>query len=424
MKSKVVRFLLSLVIALGIWLYVVSVVSPESEAVIHKVPVLLEGESTLAERDLIIVSGKNFNVDLKLFGNRVDLNKLTASNITVVADLSQITEPGEHNIRYDISYPSVVEYGNIEAIEKTPQYITLTVVERDWKEVPVKVEYGNTRVPEGYVVNRQNPQYDHATITVTGPKETLEHVNYAKIEVDLTGKTTTIVGSFQHILCDAKGNPLKENDTILYVDKLSTNISAIRATIEIYKIKEIPIEVEVIPGGGLTQDDVTLQQSLQTIVVTGSDIVLEKLDKIVVGQIRLAELMESGSITFDIVMPSGVSNVTGVTDMKVDVTLLRELAVKTLTISATQIRLENRPSDRHVKLVTQAITIKVRGTAEALANLDPADILVMVDCSDVAEMANMTVPMNVTIQIAGETGCGAVGTYQVIIEITQIGAGG
>ena len=59
MKSKVLRILLSLVIALGIWVYVVSVVSPEYEATIHSIPVELVGAEDLADRDLIIVSNKN-----------------------------------------------------------------------------------------------------------------------------------------------------------------------------------------------------------------------------------------------------------------------------------------------------------------------------------------------------------------------------
>ncbi len=420
MKSKVVRFLLSLVIALGIWLYVVTVVSPESEATIHQIPVLLEGENLLAERDLIIVSNKNFTVDLKLIGNRVDLSKLTSSNITLSADLSQITEPGEHNIRYSVAYPGSVDGNNIETLEKNPQYITLSVVERDWKEVPVKVDYGNSRVPEGYLVDRQNPKLDHATIIVTGPKTTLAHLNHAKIQVSLTGKVSTIVDNFHPVLCDKNGEPLEEDLQIPYVDKLTMNISTVTATIEIYKIKEIPLVMEIIPGGGLTQNDVTFQQSLQTLTVTGSDEALEKLDQIVVGQIRLAEWEESGSASYDIIMPSGVRNVTGVTQMTVEVTLLQKLSTKTFTIDAKQIQFVNKPDNRHIKLVNQFISVTVRGTEEALAKLNAEDISVILDCSDVANMANMTVPMNLIVEIAEDANCGAVGVYQVIVEVTEV----
>ena len=56
MKSKVIRILLSLALALGIWLYVVTVIKPESEVTIQGIPIMLEGENTLAERDLVIVA--------------------------------------------------------------------------------------------------------------------------------------------------------------------------------------------------------------------------------------------------------------------------------------------------------------------------------------------------------------------------------
>ena len=52
MKNKILRFLLAVVISLGIWMYVVMVVSPESETVIRGIPVMLDGENTLAARDL------------------------------------------------------------------------------------------------------------------------------------------------------------------------------------------------------------------------------------------------------------------------------------------------------------------------------------------------------------------------------------
>lgn len=417
MKSKVLRFLLSLVIALGIWLYVVSVVSPESETTINQVPVLLEGEKTLAERDLIIVSNKNFSVDLKLFGNRVDLNKLSASNITLQADLSQITEPGEHNIRYSISYPAVVDPGNVDVLEKNPQHITITVAETDWKEVPVKVEYGTSRVPDGYVVDRQNPQFDHDTVIVTGPKETLEYVQYAKINVDLTGQVSTIDDSFKVILCDARGNDVTKNEGLKYVDKLSTNINAIRAKIHIYKIKEVPLVVEVIPGGGLREEDVVLTYSQQSIVVSGSDRDLEKLDQIVVGTVKLADVMENTQLVFEIELPTKIDNITGVEEVTVSIELP---ALETRTYAVTQIRTENVPGNRGVKLVNQVLNVQIRGTKEALDALSAADIQAIVNCEEVAGMVNTTMRLAVTIVIADETTAGAVGEYYVVVEVTEV----
>jgi hypothetical protein len=85
---------------------------------------------------------------------------------------------------------------------------------------------------------------------------------------------------------------------------------------------------------------------------------------------------------------------------------------------------ENVPGNRHVKLVTQVLTVQIRGTKEALDALKPEDIIVVVDCSDVTDMVNMTTPLNATIQVTGDSSAGAVGEYQVIVEVTEVNAGG
>jgi hypothetical protein len=415
MENKGLRFLLSLVIALGIWLFVVSVVSPESEVEIRDIPVILDGEGALADRNLIVVSDKNFTVDLKLFGSRVDLNKLSASNITIVADLSQITEPGEHNVRYDILYPSSVQSGNVDAKERNPQYLKLMVAERGWKEVPVKIKYTGS-VPDNYVVDRQNPKFDNAFITVSGPIEALEKVDHASISVDLEGKTETIVANFRPVLCAADGTPLTE------LGKLTMDVTEVRATIKIFKIKQVPLVVEVKDGGGLTSADVKLTQTLDTIVVSGSDAELEKLDKIVVGRIDLSELVESTEVVFDITMDPGVNNITGVTKVKVNVELLVQLETRSFKVN--QIRLENVPGNRGVKLLTKELTVKIRRTKEALDQLKPEDIVAVVEWNNDENGVNVTIWLYASIRLPEGSSAGAVGMYPVLVEVSPMGTGG
>lgn len=417
MKSKVLRILLSLVIALGIWVYVVSVVSPEYEATIHSIPVELVGAEDLADRDLIIVSNKNFTVDLKLLGNRVDLKKLSASNITIQADLSQIKEPGEHTIRYDIIYPSIVQSGNIDALEKHPQYITLTVAERGTKQVPVKVKYKGS-VPADYVADRQNPQINHKTVTITGPVAELERVDHASILVDLTDQVSTITGVFRPTICDANGNALVD------AAMLSCDVKEIQTTIKIRKIKTVPIVVEVIPGGGLTEDDVKLTLSIDSIVVSGSEAALEDLDQIVVGQIYLSNLLDSTTMDFEISLPAGVGNVTGATSVTVEIKLLRELQIQEFEVM--QIFTVNEPQNCKVTLLTRSIRVKIRGTEEALAYLrqNPNSIVAVVDCSDVSDGHNQNMDLNVTIRIVDGNDAGAVGKYKVTVNVSESTTGG
>ena len=118
MKSKIGALLLSLAIAFGLWFYVITVVSPESEDTFYDIPIVLNGESILNDRGLMILSGKNQTVDLKLEGYRTDLSNLNKANIILLADLSQITTAGEHKLSYDISY-SISQSGPLTVLEQT-----------------------------------------------------------------------------------------------------------------------------------------------------------------------------------------------------------------------------------------------------------------------------------------------------------------
>ena len=90
MKSNFVRLALAVLISFALWLYVISVVSPESEETFYDIPVSYQND-ILEERGLMIVS-ETPTVTLKLKGNRSDLNELNANNITILVDLAAIRE--------------------------------------------------------------------------------------------------------------------------------------------------------------------------------------------------------------------------------------------------------------------------------------------------------------------------------------------
>ena len=84
MKNKLTSFLLSVVVAFGLWLYVTTTVSQEATLTIYNIPVVMEGESILSERNLMITAESSQDVDLTLSGKRSDLIKVNSNNITLI----------------------------------------------------------------------------------------------------------------------------------------------------------------------------------------------------------------------------------------------------------------------------------------------------------------------------------------------------
>ena len=371
MKNKFLSILLSLALAFSLWFYVVMVVSPESEAAYDHIPVVMDGTAALESRNLMIVSDTNLHVDLKLVGNRQDLNKLNSANITILADLSQITQAGTHNLKYDIFYPGTVQSGTIEVQEKDPQYVTVVVVERSQKTVPVKVEYLGS-VPENFIAD--DAVLDHATVTVTGPKDEIDRIDHARIRVDLSGRTMDIVSSYDYVLCEKTGAAIENTAHI------TASASEIRATVKINQIKKIKLVYDILSGGGIDKSDIIVtpvDEELTWITVSGSQTVLAKLDEIYLGSIDLSELTNSGRITFTIpAMPEGVENISGFYTVSYDVEIP---VLETRMYQVTDFQAINVPENILLDFISEECTVWLRGPAEVLDQLTAANIRMIMD---------------------------------------------
>lgn len=410
-KERIINILLAFAIAFGLWLYVITVEHTEIEDTFYNVPVILDGEAVLAERGLMITSDSEPTVTLRLSGNRTTLNNLKSSDITVLVDLTRIYGAGEKQLTYSVTFPGSGQSNSIEVVSQKPDSITLTVVEWASKEIPVELAYTG-RVQDGCYVDKQNAKLDQNTVTVTGPKELINQIGMAKVTVDLTGRSETMVESLRYALCDADGIPIDD------VSSVTTDRGEIRVTVPIQKVKNVSLKLTVIPGGGLTAEDVAITLDYDTITVAGSAAKLAELgDAIELGVIDLSTITESQQLTYAIKLPEGVINQSGITEVTADIKV-PELEIRAYNV--TNFRMENVPPGMTAQIITKVLNVKVRGVAQVLDKLTASDIVVVVDFAD-AEPGSFSVPA--TIEISGFETVGAVDTYYVTANVTESGTG-
>lgn len=407
MKSKILHMLLALAIAFALWVYVITVVSPESEDTFYNVPVVLNNESVLNDNGLMVVSDGEPKIALKLKGNRSDLNSLKSSDITVIADLSRIDGPGEKQLNYSVSYPGSMSF---EILNQEPQEITLTIAEWATKEVDVNVVYQGSTPPE-YIADTDGVELDYQKITVTGPKEVVDEITQAVIDVDLENVTKTITQSYAVTLCDEEGQPVD-------AATVEVNVPEIQMTLRILRVKEVQLKLDVSYGGGATEQTSKVSIDPLTIKVAGSEKLLEDLDSLTLGAVNLAELMEDSTLTFPINLPEGVENLSGVNEATVDVKF-PNLKVKTLSVSAILMR--NVPTGMNVQMTTKVLEVKVRGTEAQINAITDKDLTVRVDFTD-AELGEGKFKAEILVNTEFNT-VGVVGTYYVYATLTATGGG-
>ena len=371
MKRKIGSVVLSVACAFALWLYVITAVSPGSTDTYYNIPIVWEGESVLNERGLMVTAVSSNTVNLRLSGNRSDLSKVNSGNITIKADLSKIYEPGT---QIPLTYTSPTFPGDVASnafvIEsKEPDSIYITVVKRVSKSVPVEVVWVGTTA-EGFMIDRENKTLDHPEVTVTGPESVVNTIAKATITVDLDGRRESISESYNYTLCDEQGNPV---DAKL----ITTDVEQVRLDVTIRAVKDLRLTYTLNPGGGANAENTTVKLSAETIRVSGSEAALENLgDTLSIGSINLADITRDTTLTFGVALPEGITNLTGINEVTAEVSF-HGLATKEMTVA--QIEAVNVPEGLEVELITEKLTVTLRGPTEQISKVTPEDVTAIAD---------------------------------------------
>lgn len=365
MRNKPMMILFSILVSFTMWLYVITSVSPNSTKEILGVSVALDGESILAERNLMLISDGTPTVRVNLEGNRSDLVNVEAADLTAVADLAKINAAGTYQLAYTVSVPG---NGAMQVLNTQPEKITVQVVEKLSAKVPVRVNYTGS-VPEGYIMDRENAVLSVQEVTVEGPKDVIEQIDHAAVEIDCEGQTQTIVQTQRFKLCDAQGNPLD-------VSRVLAKEEEIRVEVRVAAVKKIPLDLTVNDGGGATRASTSLSIDPEEITVSGSETALENLESLILGTINLADITAATEKTYEITLPEGIRNESGLTTATVKISF-PALSKREFTI--TNFKITNVAEGMEAELLTKQLAITVRGPKAQVDSLRLEDIVAELD---------------------------------------------
>ena len=400
-RRKIFYIIISIFIASFVWFYVNH--SQEVTLTVSDVPVeLLNEETTLAERGLMVLGDQNITVDLKLRVPRSIVFRFDTDKIRAVADLSAITAAGKQSLGYQLYYPSGISAHAVTVELPAVRSVQLEIGEMSRKDVEVRCKVvGN--VAEGYIAGtlRLLPE----TLEVRGQQVDIMSVNYALLKLNITDATASIVELLDYELYDFNDQPI-HNPNIHPVSE------QIQVTLPVMTVKEVPLVVNFEESAGVRLENFTRTLEPQTVTISGDAATVESINEIVLGTLALDTLAEVNTFDYEIVLPDGISNLSGINTATLTV-LQGDSGI--ITLDATQFDYENFSSDRPVTIVTSTLSVTLRGTQEDLDAVTPEQVRVVADLSDVADASgSYTVPATVYVD---ELDLGAVGEYEVTVHL-------
>ena len=293
-SSRTDRFAMALclVFAISVWLYVMSNNDTEFEKELSGVDINIEGVSALGAENMSILNGYDQTVKVTLEGKRAEIGSLTADDLYMYVDVSQIKTSGRHTLQVMLDLPKGSSLVSIE-----PSHISLDVDVNSVKTVDVDVKMSYRNDPKHTL--SINPSY--SSVIVSGPASILDTVSYAAVnfgDLGLINSSLTMVGELA--LYDDYG--LKISNP--YVKCTQSQINVV---VKVTATKKVDLHIQF--ENGISQPyKSTLTPSW--IEITGDPTMLNTIDSLVVytvkdGEIEVGHPMLINITKFD--LPEGVS---------------------------------------------------------------------------------------------------------------------
>ena len=265
MKQKIMHNLslkmLSLLVALVVWLIIINIEDPTISKNIIGIPVQVINENAISEAGKCYVLDDTDSVDIRVRGPKSVIDKVKESDFKAVADLSKysITNSVPVEVKFDSSRDFSIEpeiiYGESNNINillddfVTQSYDVDTVIK------------GN--VNDGYYISKDEIQLNDKKIKISGPETLINEVNRVSVTIDVSDikEETTVMASVKAY--DAYG-AIIESDRMIY------NRDTINATVKPLIKKDIPIKVITKGKAKKNYKENNIKSSVESISIAGN----------------------------------------------------------------------------------------------------------------------------------------------------------
>lgn len=405
-RSKVVRIVISILVAIAMWLYVDLERAPERTMTIRDIPVEFSGENTtLADKNLMLLSGYDTTIDLKIRGPKRELVKMNRDNVRVIASTSSIDSVGVHQLDWTVSFPDGVVRTNVSVEKASLSQITVTVGELYTKEVPVECHVVG-EVAEGYFTG--DVVLDPEVLTLRAQRDDLLNVSCAKLTVDISGATRSVVQTVDVQLYDYDGNPVENSN-------IRTNTSLIQAKVPVLTTREVELAVEFSGVPGAAMNSIKCDITPKTVRLNGEADVLDSIDKLVLATLHVDDLELHQQNSYVVTPPDGTWLVNGNEVATADITLE---GIEEKSLTATSIEFDKLPSGLYAIAPDGGLTVRLWGLSEEIEAVTADNLRVIADMSAVTGQGTVTVP--VTVTISGFNDVTVRGTYELTVTVTDV----
>jgi len=304
-------------------------------------------------------------ITVKVVADTEIWKKLSADSFNAYVDLDGLNE-GTHEVKVNVS----VNVANVQIVETDPSKVLISLEPRIEKEVPVNVLISG-KAGEGLVSGEWKA--DPSKVNVSGARSIINSLLEATAKVQLDGQTSDFKIITKLIGLDSQGKEI--SNLIFTPQEVIVNVSIVKAS----NVKTVGIKVVTSgnPADGywITQ----IETDPATVSIAASEQMVTSIQYIETESVNIQNISKSKTVETTLKPGAGVSILDNISKIKVNITVAKSQASKEIEAG---FKWQGLAGNLMVNSVDPS-TVKVvaAGTQEALANLSPGDISVIVDLS-------------------------------------------
>lgn len=222
-KSKTSMRIISLLVAIGIWLYVMGEVDPETRAKISDVPVNFVNTEVLANYGMAVECDDQEYISVAISGKRSDVNEVKKNGLTASVDVAEC-EIGNNILRITANLPDGIKLENM-----SESMMTVKVDELVYEYKPVEINFNGAET-NGDNVAETVPwviSYYPEQVSISGAKGSIDKIVKLVGEVDAAEATERKEKQITVELMPVNKKGKEVKNVVLYQDYATANIRSL-----------------------------------------------------------------------------------------------------------------------------------------------------------------------------------------------------
>lgn len=308
-KKDTIIKVAALFFAIILWNYVLSDTNPQRTTTVNNLSINILNQEALTKQQLMVTEGladiiNSTSVKVSVQKNYLDY--VSADNVMVDADLSNIKESGT----YEIKLSAKTAYGTVTSI--SPSTLSITVDKVITKEVPITCEYQGTQKDNIYV---STPDISNNIVEVKGPSSILTNINKAICYINYDKLQTSDKEQSEALKLYFIGENNTALDDATVQKYLKANIYSVTAKYKVANKKTVSVDISNSLSykdkvkTGLEVKSSTV--SPETVTIIGAEDKINSIESLKVQPVSVSGLSSDTIKKSTLIVPSGVTVLEG-----------------------------------------------------------------------------------------------------------------